>query len=45
MKILKILRLILTAMMIGLSVILPVPHKDHPQKHLTEQKDTKDDEL
>ena len=41
----KILRLILAAMMIGFSVILPVPPKDDPRKHPIEQKDTKDDEL
>ena len=45
MKILKILRIILTAMMIGFSVILPVSHKDDSQKHQMEQKDTLDDDL
>lgn len=45
MKILKILRLILAAAMIGFSVILPGSHKDDPRKHQMEQRDTLDDDL
>ena len=44
MKILKILRLILAAMMIGFSVILPVSHKDDSRKYQMEQKDILDDD-
>jgi hypothetical protein len=44
MKILKMLRLILAAMMIGFSCIMPDAHKDFTTKYVIEQKDTKDDE-
>jgi len=47
MKIKRILRLIIFALMIGLACILPVPmtfsRKDDVPKYLIEQMDTKDD--
>ena len=44
MKILKMLRLILVAIMIGFSCIMPDAHSDVSTKYLIEQKDTEDDE-
>jgi hypothetical protein len=44
MKILKMLRIILAAMMIGLSCIMPDAHKDISTKYRVEQRDPKDGE-
>jgi hypothetical protein len=44
MKILKTIRLILTAIMIGASCIFPVTYKDDTPKDLVEQRDIKEDD-
>jgi len=42
MKLLRKLRLVLAAIMIGLSCIMPMAHKDHSNTYRIEQRDPKD---
>jgi hypothetical protein len=44
MKILKIIRLYMAAVLIGLSCIMPNPISDTKPKYLTEQKESLDDD-
>jgi len=45
MKILRTLRLLLAAAMIGFSCIFPIPIKDEPPKFQTELRETNEDDL
>jgi hypothetical protein len=44
MKIIKTIRLILTAIMLGVSCIFPVTYRDDTPKYPIEQRDIRDDD-